>query len=94
MSFNSTSQFGDVELRLHFDLTTRVVQIQGDQVDLGDNNVVLVDDVDVPGAMKVANLLRVEPEVPSTACHHFPRAGTCSGAVSTHGGEPLYGFRF
>ena len=63
--FSETSQFGSVELRLHLDLTTRVLLVQEQRVELGENNVVLVDSVDVPGKVKVVSLLRTDPEVSS-----------------------------
>ena len=63
--FNMTSQYGGIELNVEFDLTARVLRVQGKRVDLGENNVVLVDSVDGPGAAKVSSLLRIAPEVPS-----------------------------
>jgi hypothetical protein len=40
-----------------------VAEIQGRRVDLGDRNVVLVDNVDSSDDVKVDGLIRVDPEV-------------------------------
>jgi hypothetical protein len=63
-AFSVTSEYGSVVLRLRLDMAPRVAEIQGQRVNLGDNNVVLVDSVDEPGT-KVMSLLRIDPEVPS-----------------------------
>jgi hypothetical protein len=62
-SFHSTSQFGDVALRLDFDSATHVAEIQGQRVDLGDSNVVLVDNVDRLDGLRISGLLHVDSEV-------------------------------
>jgi len=58
-----TGQHGGVEVRLELDRATRVAQIQGEQVELGDSNVVLVDDVDALEKVTIAALSRVPREV-------------------------------
>lgn len=47
-------------LTLFFDPKTRQVQLQGEIVPLGNGNVVLIDDVDVPGRARIVQVLRVE----------------------------------
>jgi hypothetical protein len=68
-AFSVTSEYGGVALRLRLEVAPRVAEIQGQRVDLGDNNVVLVDSVDEPGTTKVVRLLRIDSEVPSIDTH-------------------------
>jgi hypothetical protein len=63
-AFSWSGRYGDVELRLDLESATRTAAIQGTKVDLGDNNVVLVDDVDVLHGAVVTMLLHVDPAVP------------------------------
>jgi hypothetical protein len=68
-------------LNVQFDLTKRVLRVQGKRVELGENNVVLVDGVDDPGAAKVAGLLRIGPEVPSRGRNPDIEAALASSAA-------------
>jgi hypothetical protein len=63
-SFHTTSRFGDVELRLDFDSATHTAALQGQRVDLGESNVVLVDNVDRLDDLSVGGLLHVDTAVP------------------------------
>jgi hypothetical protein len=62
-SFYSTSRFGDVELQLSLDSAARTAEVQGQRIDLGDSNVLLVDEVDTADSAKVVGKLRVDPAV-------------------------------
>jgi hypothetical protein len=62
-SFHSTSRFGDVELELSLDSASRTAEVQGQHIDLGDSNVLLVDEVGTGAPGKVVAKLRVEPDV-------------------------------
>ena len=42
----------------------RVAEVQGQRVQLGDANVILVDGVDLAGNAKVVSTLRIDPAVP------------------------------
>jgi hypothetical protein len=64
-TFSATSEYGGVVLQLRLHVAPRVAEIQGRRVDLGDNNVVLVDSVDEPGTTQVVSLLRIDSVVPS-----------------------------
>jgi hypothetical protein len=59
------SRTGLVEIR--FDSSTRVVQVHGNAVPLQNNNVLLLDDVDGSGGVKIAGMLRVDPPVRPTS---------------------------
>ena len=62
-SFHSTSQFGDVELQLALDSSAHTAKIQGQSIDLGESNVVLVDGVGSADRVRVVAKLRVDPDV-------------------------------
>ena len=59
--FHSSSRFGDVELQLSLDSAARTAEVQGQRIDLGDSNVLLVDEVDTADSAKVIAKLRVGP---------------------------------
>jgi hypothetical protein len=61
--FHSTSRFGDVELQLTLDSAARTAEVQGQRIDLGDSNVLLVDEVDTADPVKVVGKLHVDPDV-------------------------------
>jgi hypothetical protein len=71
-SFHSTIRYGGLELQLEFESKTRVAQIQGNAIQLHDDNVILVDHVDVTGGPTVVSTLRVDPELP-LADNGYPR---------------------
>jgi len=54
---------GEDFLRLTVDPKTRQVRLGGQELPLGDGNVVLVDDADLPGAAHIVDVLRVDPVV-------------------------------
>ena len=60
-SFSATATYGAVRLDLEADLPRRVATVQGVRVELGDSNVILVDDVDRPKSTRVVKTLRIEP---------------------------------
>jgi hypothetical protein len=62
-SFQSTSRYGDVELQLGLDSAAHTADIQGKRVALGGSNVILVDNIDIPGGAKVVGLRRVDTDV-------------------------------
>jgi hypothetical protein len=55
---------GGLSLYAAFDGNSRTAQIEEQTVRLGDNNVVLVDDVDGPRGPRVLKVLRVDPSLP------------------------------
>jgi hypothetical protein len=63
-SFHSTIRYGGLELQLEFQSKTRVATIQGENIEMRDDNVILVDDVDAQGGLTIARTLRVDPELP------------------------------
>jgi hypothetical protein len=71
-SFHSTIRYGGLELQLEADSQARVARVQGMRVELGDDNVILVDEVDMPGGPTVVGTLRVEPDLPQTD-NGYPR---------------------
>jgi hypothetical protein len=58
---------GTNTLRIRFDAQTRTVMVQDRVVPLEGNNVLLLDQVDIPGGIEVAGLLRVEGKLLPTA---------------------------
>jgi hypothetical protein len=70
--FHSTIRYGGLNLQLEFEPKTRAVQIQGIRVELNDDNVILVDDVDMPNGLRVVDTLRVDPSLPLTD-NGYPR---------------------
>lgn len=62
-SFHSTSRFGDAELQLGLDSAAHTAEIQGQHIDLGDSNVVLVDGAGSADRVRVVAKLRVDPDV-------------------------------
>lgn len=54
-------------LQIRFDAQARTVIVQDRVVPLQQNNVLLLDDVDIPGGVKVAGLLRVDGRLSPTA---------------------------
>ncbi len=90
-SFSATVTYGTVHLDLHADLPARVATVQGVRVDLGDSNVILVDDVDRPKSTRVVKTLRIEPSGPVGAGPNAPLRllGSSMAAVEFLGcGEP------
>ena len=71
-SFHSTIRYGGLDLQLEFEAQTRAVRIDGMRVELAGDNVILVDDVDMPGGLTVASTLRVDPSLP-LADNGYPR---------------------
>jgi hypothetical protein len=63
-SFHSTARYGDVEVQVTLQTAKRIAEVQGQRVELGDANVILVDGVDTAGAAKVVRTLRIDPAVP------------------------------
>jgi hypothetical protein len=63
-AFHHTVRYGGVELQLTFDMQTRVAEVQKTRVDLGDDNVILVDDVDSAGGPRVVETLRLDATLP------------------------------
>jgi hypothetical protein len=61
--FYSTSRLGDVELQLGLDSAAHRAEIQGQHIDLGDSNVVLVDGVGSADRVSVVAKPRVDPDV-------------------------------
>ncbi len=57
-------RYDDLVLQVMFDGLARVVEIDGRNVPLNDDNVVLVDDVDSAAGLKVVKTLRVDPTLP------------------------------
>lgn len=77
-SFHSTITYGGLDLQLDLQYQTRVAQIQGKSVQLGDANVILVDNVDLGDELKVVNTLRVDPELPQSDSG-YPRVDAVLG---------------
>lgn len=71
-SFHSTIRYGGLDLQLEFQPKARAVQIQGTRIELKDENVILVDDVDMPSGPTVVGTLRVDPSLP-IADNGYPR---------------------
>ena len=63
-SFQSTARYGDVEVQVTLQTAKRIAEVQGQKVELGDANVILVDGVDTAGAATVVRTLRIDPAVP------------------------------
>ena len=60
-AFHSSERFGDIELELDFDRVSRIVSIQGQKLNIGDSNILLVDGVDSAAGAKLATHLHVDP---------------------------------
>ena len=63
-SFNSTARYGNVEVVVTLQTAKRIAEVQGQKVELGEMNVILVDGVDTASAAKVVGTLRIDPAVP------------------------------
>ena len=63
---------GGVNLTARFDPAARKAWIQDKEVDLGDANVVLVDDVDSPTGPQVVRTLRIDPEYQTVPMRPMP----------------------
>lgn len=61
--FSTHANYGGQDLSLSFDSLKRIATIQGIDVALGDNNVVLVDDVDSASGPRVAALKKIDPQM-------------------------------
>ncbi len=70
--YSSTLRYGGLELQLEFDFESRIATIQGNRVELRDDNVIVVDGVDTSGSLRVVRTLRVEP---SMTQGNVPRIG-------------------
>ena len=68
--YNSTLRYGGLELQLEFDRQSRLAMIQGNRVDLGNDNVVFVDGVDAVTGLRVVRTLRIDPTMNQD---QFPR---------------------
>lgn len=64
-SFHSTIRYGGLEVQLTLESAARVAEIQEKGIELGDANVILVDDVDTAAGPRVVGTLRIDPTVPS-----------------------------
>jgi hypothetical protein len=58
---------GALTLTVEFDSSERVAVVQGQRLDLGDDNVVLVDEIDSPTGPRVTGTLRVPRAMPGSA---------------------------
>ena len=58
--YTSTLRYGGLELQLEYDSQSRLATIQGNRVELRDDNVVLVDGVDASAGLRVVRTLRVD----------------------------------
>jgi hypothetical protein len=65
--YRDTIVQGGVRLAFEYDSRTRVATVQGQEVDLHEDNVVLVDDVDAPGGARVSGTLRIARPMPGSA---------------------------
>lgn len=63
-TFHSTIRYGGLELQLGLQATKRTAEVQGQTVELGDANVILVDQVDTAGGAQVVRTLRIDSAVP------------------------------
>jgi hypothetical protein len=63
-TFHSTIRYGGLDLQLGLQPTKRTAEVQGQKVELGDANVILVDQVDTAGGAQVVRTLRIDPAVP------------------------------
>ena len=79
-NFTSSSTYGAVRVDLEFDRSRRVATVQGKRIEMGDANVILVDDVDQPGATRIVKTLRVE--------HQGDRQPGPAGPVRALGSSP------
>ena len=70
--YYSTLGYGGVELQLEYEFQPRLATIQGHRVELGDDNVVFVDGVDTPGALRVVRTLSVDSTISQDG---IPRIG-------------------
>jgi hypothetical protein len=59
-----TVRYGERSLYAAYEIGPRRYQIEDDIKPLGDDNVVLVDDVDAPSGLRVLKTLRVDPAIP------------------------------
>ena len=64
-AFHATIRYGGLELQLGLESSKRIATVQGNPIELGDANVILVDDVDGPQGPQIAGKLRIDPPVPS-----------------------------
>ncbi len=58
--YSSTLRHGGLEIQMEFEFLPRLATIQGNRVELGDDNVVFLDGVDTPGGLRVVRTLRVD----------------------------------
>jgi hypothetical protein len=58
---------GGRRIELTFDASRNAMTINGQPVDLGTRNVVLVDDVDAPSGLRVAKTMAIGPRMPGSA---------------------------
>ena len=63
--YHSTIRRGEVQLQVEFDSQTQLATIQGKQVELREQNVILVDGVDEAKGPQIVGTLRVDPALPS-----------------------------
>lgn len=63
----STLTYGDVLLTLDYDSSAHVAIVNGGSVELGEDNVVFVDDVDSPTGPRIAGTMRLERTMPGSA---------------------------
>lgn len=60
-----TTRIGTVEFGIDFDLDSRTVRLIGEEVALGDRNVILVDRIDgAGGPPRIVSVLRIDPRLP------------------------------
>lgn len=60
-TFSITLIRGELQLQLSFDIKKRMANVGGTDVPLDKNNVILVDDVDVPNGGKILGRYQVDP---------------------------------
>lgn len=62
--FHATLSQAGLSFSVELNYLTREAKVQGVTIALGDDNVVLVDDVDAPGGGKIAGRLHIDPALP------------------------------
>lgn len=72
-AFHSTNRFGDLELELDFDSARRTARVQGRQIELHDDNVILVDRVDGGSSVTVTGTLHIADATFSRRESEYPR---------------------
>ena len=58
---------GDVRLTFGYDYTSRIVTVQGKRIDIGEGNVVFVEQVDAPTGPRITRTMSIERAMPGSA---------------------------